>query len=172
MHREIYLAGGCFWGLEQYFSCVPGVLSTQVGYANAVVPNPSYELVCTGRTGAAQAVRVVYDAVMIPFDGILRLFFDVIDPVSVNRQGSDCGTQFRTGIYARNAEDLREAQRFVQAEQMRCRLPLAVEVLPLKNYFRAEEYHQKYLDTHPGGYCHIGKEAFDHARNYKVQAAR
>lgn len=172
MLREIYLAGGCFWGLEHYFSFVSGVISTQVGYANAVVPNPSYELVCTGRTGAAETVRVVYDPGQVPFDGILRLFFDVIDPVSVNRQGPDVGTQYRTGIYVRSAGDLHDALRFVQTEQALYSVPLAVEVLPLKNYFRAEEYHQKYLDTHPGEYCHIGKEAFDHARNYKVQAAR
>lgn len=172
MLNEMYLAGGCFWGLQHYFDCVNGVVETEVGYANAVVPCPSYQLVCTGTTGAAETVRVVYDTDVIPTDSILRLFFDAIDPTTVNRQGNDRGTQYRSGIYVKTQQDLKEAEKFVQAEQKLYRVPLAVEVLPLENFWPAEEYHQKYLDTNPGGYCHIGKEAFDHARSYKVPAAR
>lgn len=175
MQKEIYLAGGCFWGLEHYFDCVPGVISTQVGYANATVPNPSYELVCSGRTGAAETVHVVYDPERIPLQDILRLFFDVIDPFSLNRQGNDRGTQYRTGIYTVTPEDLLSAQEFVEGEQERLspgrKRQIAVEVQPLQNFYRAEGYHQKYLDCNPGGYCHIGKEAFEHARNYKVETA-
>ena len=171
MRKEIYLAGGCFWGLQRYFDCVHGVVETEVGYANAVVRCPSYELVCTGVTHAAEAVRVVFDTEMLSLDDVLRLFFDAIDPTTVNRQGNDRGTQYRSGIYTRSEEELRRAERFVEAEQARYSVALAVEVQPLENFWPAEEYHQKYLESNPRGYCHIGEEAFKHARNYKVSEA-
>lgn len=158
--------------MEHYLRMLPGVISAEVGYANSDVPNPSYDLVCTGRTGAAETVHIVYDDDVLPMDDLLGLYFDVIDPFSYNRQGNDFGTQYRTGIYTTNAEDLRDALQFVADEQERLQRQVAVEVMPLVNFYRAEGYHQKYLEHNPGGYCHIGKEAFEHARNYKMETSR
>lgn len=171
MRKDLYLAGGCFWGLEHYFNEVPGVLKTEVGYANSDVPSPTYNLVCSGRTGAAETVHVVYDDDVLPLNDLLRLYFDVIDPFSYNRQGNDFGTQYRTGIYTEHPAELPDLLQFAADEQDRLGRQLAVEVMPLLNFYRAENYHQKYLQQNPGGYCHIGKEAFDHARNYKVETS-
>ena len=104
-NREIYFAGGCFWGVEEYFSGVPGVLRTQTGYANGHQPHPTYEAVCTGKTGHAETVRVEYQPETIGLEQLLELFFAVIDPVSVNRQGPDIGPQYRTGIFYTDTED-------------------------------------------------------------------
>ncbi len=106
MIKTIYLAGGCFWGTAHLFSLVPGVSGTTAGYANSIVPDPSYEQVCTGATGAAETVRVEYDADSVGLSDLLMLFFKSIDPVSVNRQGGDSGPQYRTGIYYTDAADV------------------------------------------------------------------
>jgi peptide methionine sulfoxide reductase msrA/msrB len=156
----IYLAGGCFWGTEKYLASIRGVLSTEVGYANGNTENPTYEEVCHNHTGHAETVRVTYDPATLPLPFLLELFFAVINPVAVNRQGNDCGTQYRTGIYYADAADRPVAVRSVAELQKRHAEPVAVEVLPLANFTEAEAYHQKYLDKNPNGYCHIPRERF------------
>jgi len=152
--KTIYLAGGCFWGMQKFIDQFEGVLATEVGYANGPDTPPSYEDVCHD-SGHAETVRVDYDEGKLPLDTLLDMYFLVIDPLSVNRQGGDEGIQYRTGVYYTD-----EAQRpaieaaFARAEQ-KAGAKLAVELKPLKNFFSAEEYHQKYLDKNPGGYCHI-----------------
>jgi len=169
--REIYLAGGCFWGTEKYLSAIRGVLSTQVGYANGRTDNPTYEDVCYRNTGHAEAVRVVYDPGVIPLEFLLELFYESIDPVSVNRQGADYGTQYRTGIYYVDDKDLPVIQRSIAKLQERYDEPIAIEVEPLRNFSPAEEYHQKYLDKHPDGYCHIPKALFEKAAKAIINPA-
>lgn len=161
--REIYLAGGCFWGTEKYLSLIRGVVSTEVGYANGNTENPTYEEVCTQNTGHAETVRVIYDPNIISLEFLLELFHKSIDPVSVNRQGNDYGTQYRTGIYYVDETDLEVIQRSIAELQKEYDKPIAIEVEPLRNFTRAEEYHQKYLDKNPNGYCHIPKNKFEEA---------
>ncbi|WP_312354946.1 peptide-methionine (R)-S-oxide reductase MsrB [Aminipila sp.] len=160
---EIYLAGGCFWGTEKYLSLIPGVLSTQAGYANGNTEEPTYEEVCNRNTGHAETVRVVYDSEIIPLAFLLELYYESIDPVSVNRQGGDYGPQYRTGIYYVNEEDLQVINHSILQLQEQYGKPIAIEVEPLHNFTPAEEYHQKYLDKHPGGYCHISKAKLEKA---------
>lgn len=160
---EIYLAGGCFWGTEKYLSSIRGVISTQVGYANGETQNPTYEQVCYQNTGHAETVRVVYDPLIISLTFLLELYFDSIDPVSVNCQGGDFGTQYRTGIYYTNDKDLQVIKSSIAKLQERYKRPIAIEVELLRNYTPAEEYHQKYLDKNPDGYCHISPKLFEKA---------
>lgn len=162
--KEIYLAGGCFWGTEKYLSCVNGIIETEVGYANGNTKNPTYEEVCRNNTGHAETVKVVYDDSMIGLDYILTLYYDVINPVSINRQGGDVGSQYRTGIYYIDESDIEVIQLSISKLQESYTEKIAIEVLPLLNYYRAEEYHQKYLDKNPSGYCHIGHDKFDLAK--------
>lgn len=164
MKKEIYLAGGCFWGTEKYFDCLPGVLATEVGYANGNTENPSYQEVCHNDTGHAETVKVEYDDTLLSLSFLLERYYDVIDPVSVNRQGGDQGTQYRTGIYFTDGADEPVICSSITALQEKYAQPIAVEVLPLRNFYPAEEYHQKYLDKNPGGYCHIGARKFDAAK--------
>ncbi len=154
--KTVYLAGGCFWGLQKFFDQFDGIISTESGYANGPTENPSYEDVCSS-SGHAEAVRIVYDEKIISLRQIIRFFFMVIDPVAMNRQGNDVGIQYRTGIYYTEEgqiEDIKSVYDKVEETQGR---KLAVEVEPLSNYYSAEEYHQKYLDKHPTGYCHISR---------------
>lgn len=153
--KEIYLAGGCFWGLEAYLKQIPGVWDTDVGYANGTTKNPTYKEVCSQDTGHAETVHVIYDADTLNLDTLLRAYFKVIDPVSENQQGNDRGTQYRTGIYYNNEMDLSTINNAIAAEQEKQSNPIQTEVLPLDNYYLAEEYHQDYLTKNPGGYCHI-----------------
>ena len=161
--KEIYLAGGCFWGTEKYLSLVKGIVSTEVGYANGSTEKPTYEDVCHRNTGHAETVKVMYDPDVISLEFILNLYYDVIDPVSKNRQGNDRGVQYRTGIYYTDEKDKAVILESIKGLQKRYDKPVAIEVMPLQNYFKAEEYHQKYLDKNPGGYCHIGGEKFKKA---------
>ena len=153
--RDIYFAGGCFWGVEEYFSRIPGVEKATVGYANGTTEKPDYEAVCSGQTGHAETVHVRYSPRQVSLATLVRQFFKIIDPLSVNRQGNDIGTQYRTGIYYSDASDRKELEALMAEEQARHSRPLAVELLPLTKYWLAEEYHQDYLKKHPGGYCHI-----------------
>lgn len=152
--RSIYLAGGCFWGMQKFFDQFEGVLSTQVGYANGPDRAPTYQEVCRN-SGHAETVRIDYDEGKLSLDKLLDLFFLVIDPLSVNKQGGDEGIQYRTGVYYTNPDQLPMIQAAFEKEAAKVGSPLAVELLPLTNFFPAEEYHQKYLDKNPGGYCHI-----------------
>lgn len=154
-NSTIYFAGGCFWGTEKFFRSVPGVVETEVGYANSDVEHPSYQQVCTGLTHAAETVRVVYNPRRVTLPYLIKLYLMTVDPTSVNRQGGDAGTQYRTGIYT-----VSEADRQTVAESLRQAAegydsPIVVENLPLRNFYPAEMYHQDYLDKNPGGYCHI-----------------
>lgn len=167
MKKTIYLAGGCFWGTEHLFSLVPGVVDTTVGYANSSVPAPTYRQVCTGATGAAETVRVDYDSSLVGLSDLLRLYFRSIDPTSLNRQGNDIGTQYRTGIYYTDPADLPVIEAEVATLQRRHSEPLAIEVMPLENFYPAENYHQGYLYKNPGGYCHVDPALFAEARAMK-----
>lgn len=164
--KEIYLAGGCFWGVEEYFSRIPGVEGVTSGYANGKTANPSYEEVCSQRTGHAEAVHVRYDPNSVSLNTLLEQFFKIIDPLSVNRQGNDVGLQYRSGIYFVNEEDKITAEEVMTRESQRHGRPLAVELLPLQAFCPAEEYHQGYLKKNPGGYCHIN---FDSLKDLPAQ---
>jgi len=153
--RDIWLAGGCFWGLEAYLDRLRGVVWTQVGYANGDTDNPTYEQVCYSNTGHAETVFVRYDPAQIPLATLLAYFFKVVDPTTLDRQGADRGRQYRSGIYYRDAVDEPVIRAVIVAEQRKYRAPVVTEVMPLYNYYPAEEYHQKYLAKNPGGYCHI-----------------
>ena len=165
--KDIYLAGGCFWGTEHYFKQMEGVVETEVGYANGKVENPTYEQVCTDKTGFAETVRVSYCPDVISLEFLLKMYFKAIDPVSVNQQGHDKGTQYRTGIYYTDAEDLAIINKVYAEEQENYQQQLAVEKLPLQNFYKAEEYHQDYLDKNPTGYCHLPLSLFEFARKAK-----
>jgi peptide-methionine (S)-S-oxide reductase/peptide methionine sulfoxide reductase msrA/msrB len=165
--KEIYLAGGCFWGTEKYLDNISGIVQTDVGYANGNTENPTYQEVCHNNTGHAETVHVIYDPKQIRLAFILTLYYDVIDPTSVNRQGGDTGAQYRTGIYYLDEVDLPIIQGSLQELQSHYEKPIAIEVQPLRNYYHAEEYHQKYLDKNPSGYCHIHREKFDQAKSAK-----
>jgi peptide-methionine (S)-S-oxide reductase len=153
--KEIYLAGGCFWGLQAYFDLRKGIKETVVGYANGITENPTYEEVCTNTTGYAETVYIKYDENEITLSKILEDLFKVIDPTLLNRQGGDMGTQYRTGIYYVDKEDLIVINDSVEKEKLKYSKPIVTEVEPLKNFYSAEDYHQKYLEKNPNGYCHI-----------------
>ena len=150
---EIYLAGGCFWGLEEYFSCISGVLQTSVGYANGQVETTNYQLI--KETDHAETVQVIYDEKVVSLREILLYYFRVIDPLSVNQQGNDRGRQYRTGIYYLEEADLPTINTVVREQELLIGRKIAVEVEKLRHYILAEDYHQDYLKKNPGGYCHI-----------------
>lgn len=161
----IYLAGGCFWGTEKYISLIPGVVSTEVGYANGNTQKPTYEEVCKNNTGHAETVKVGYDSNLLSLKALLERFYESIDPTSINRQGGDRGVQYRTGIYYINESDKAIIQESIEALAKKHDKPIAIEVAKLNNYYPAEEYHQKYLDKNPNGYCHISPELFLKAKS-------
>ena len=150
---EIYLAGGCFWGLEEYFSRISGVLKTSVGYANGQVETTNYQLI--KETDHAETVQVVYDEKVVSLREVLLYYFRVIDPLSVNQQGNDRGRQYRTGIYYLEEADLPTINTVVREQELLIGRKIAVEVEKLRHYILAEDYHQDYLKKNPGGYCHI-----------------
>lgn len=164
MIRTIYFAGGCFWGIAHLFSLVPGVTDTTAGYANSIVANPSYKEVCTGRTDAAETVKVDYDTDCVSLNQLIDLFVESIDPTSVNKQGGDVGTQYRTGIFYTDPSDAPTVNAAMDALNESLGGRLAVERGPLVNFYPAEEYHQDYLDKNPGGYCHVSPMLFAKAR--------
>ena len=164
MQKEIYLAGGCFWGTEKYLENISGIIETEVGYANGNTEKPTYEEVCHHHTGHAETVKVVYEDTIVHLPFLLNLYYDVINPVSVNRQGGDTGTQYRTGIYFTDRKDETVILDSIAELQKKYQEKIAIEVKPLSNYYRAEEYHQKYLDKNPHGYCHIGADKFEKAK--------
>ena len=153
--REIYLAGGCFWGVEEYFSLVPGVVDAVNGYANGSVASPTYEQVCTGATGHVETVRVIYDPAIVSLKTLVEQLFAIIDPLSVSRQGNDVGSQYRTGVYYVDAADKPVVRAVFDAEQAKHDRPIVTELGPLECFYEAEDYHQDYLRKNPGGYCHV-----------------
>jgi peptide methionine sulfoxide reductase msrA/msrB len=167
MERNIFFAGGCFWGVEKYFSLIPGITATEAGYANGHIDNPTYEQVCRGDSGFAETVKVSYDEKRVSLVFLLTAFFEVIDPFSLNRQGPDVGVQYRTGIYTDDPHTLDLITRYVRNLQRKSAQKIATEVLPLSNYYPAEEYHQKYLEHNRNGYCHIDNAVFEKLKNLK-----
>ena len=162
--KEIYLAGGCFWGAEHYFRNIEGVVDTEVGFANGDTPSPTYEQVYIDTTGYTETVRVIYDQERLPLDELVLDYFQAIDPLSVNKQGEDCGTRYRTGVYYKDPDDLETIKGVfgkVEAEYGR---PLAVELEPLRNFHAADGRHQDYLVKNPDGYCHLPLKLFRYPR--------
>lgn len=169
--KTIYLAGGCFWGTQKFFDQFQGVVSTEVGYANgpddvnspddknSPASAPTYQDVCNN-SGHAETVRIDYDDSVLSLTELLNYYFLVIDPLSVNKQGGDVGIQYRTGIYYTSEEQLPEIEAVYREQEEKAGAKLAVELEPLRNFYSAEEYHQKYLDKNPGGYCHIPARYF------------
>jgi peptide methionine sulfoxide reductase msrA/msrB len=155
MKNTIYLAGGCFWGVQAYMKKLPGILETEAGYANGNTVNPSYEEVCKKNTGHAETVRVVYEEETISLEIILCAFFKVVDPTQLNRQGGDVGTQYRNGVFYEREEDRSVIENVVERLRESYREPVVTEIKRLENFYPAEAYHQDYLDKNPGGYCHI-----------------
>lgn len=164
MIKSIYFAGGCFWGTEHFFKQIEGVTFTETGYANGSTPDPTYRQVYTDTTGYAETVHVEYDNDVIDLEFLVRMFFKAIDPTSLNRQGEDVGTRYRTGIYYTDAEELPCIKKIYDEIGRQYESPLVVELEPLKNFNRAEDYHQDYLENNPDGYCHLPLELFEFAR--------
>ncbi len=158
--KTIYLAGGCFWGMQKFFDQFEGVLSTEVGYANGPTDETTYKEVCAS-SGHAETVKIGFDEAKIGLVELLDYYFMAIDPLSVNKQGGDEGIQYRTGIYYDDESLLPAIRERCAAEEKKLGRPIAVEVKPLINFCSAEEYHQDYLEKNPGGYCHIGAHMFN-----------
>ena len=165
--KEIYLAGGCFWGTEHYFKQIDGVVDTEVGFANGITENPTYKEVCTDKTGFAETVHVTYNPDKVSLKFLLEMYFKAIDPTSINRQGHDTGTQYRTGVYYTDSTDEATISKVFDEEQKHIQGKIVVENLPLKNFYKAEDYHQDYLDKNPDGYCHLPQSLFEFARKAK-----
>ncbi|AWK62270.1 peptide methionine sulfoxide reductase MrsA [Helicobacter cinaedi PAGU611] len=159
----IYLAGGCFWGMQGYFDRLKGVLDSSVGYANSKIANPSYDLVCSGASGAVETLKLEYDESALSLREIIERFLSIIDPCALNYQGNDRGTQYRNGVYYEDSQSesvIRECLKKWEQGQNR---KAVTEILPLANFYEAESYHQKYLEKNPNGYCHIDIESALHS---------
>lgn len=186
--KTIYLAGGCFWGAEHFLKRIHGVVATEVGFANGNTEHPSYKEVYTDTTGFAETVKVDYDPGQLSLVFLLEMYFKAIDPLSLNRQGEDSGTRYRTGVYYSDPEDYRTVKYVFDAVEKSLGIGgdegkssvdggasgkcLAVELLPLKNYYPAEDYHQDYLDKNPDGYCHLPAALFELSRGAKCPMRR
>ncbi|GKX28211.1 peptide methionine sulfoxide reductase MsrA [Vallitalea longa] len=153
--KTIVFAGGCFWGVEEYFNLLKGVTFTKVGYANGNVISPTYEQVCTSATGHYEAVYVEYDDCVISLEKLLDAYWEIVDPTALNRQGPDIGSQYSTGIFYTNEDDRKVIEESKERQQVKYRAPIVTAIEPLKCFFNGEEYHQKYLKKNPKGYCHI-----------------
>ena len=162
--KDIYFAGGCFWGTEHFFKQIEGVVLTEVGFANGHTENPTYKEVYTDQTGFAETVFVRFRPDVVSLEFLLQMFFKAIDPTSLNKQGHDEGTRYRTGVYYTDPADLPVIEKVFAEEQKNYEQPLVVEKLPLQNFYTAEEYHQNYLDKNPEGYCHLPLSLFEFAR--------
>ena len=169
MKKEIYLAAGCFWGTQKYLSLIQGVLETAVGYANGFTQQPTYEEVCEDTTGYAESVKIVYDDERVSLDFLLKLFFDTIEPNVLHFVEGETQTQYRAGIYYLDDADKIIATAAVASLQADYEAKVTIEVLPLERFYLAEEYHQNYLDKHPGSHCHINSEMFTRAKQAVMQ---
>ena len=150
-------AAGCFWGVEKVFAAMPGVVSTQVGYTGGKVKNPSYELVCTGVTGHAEAIEVTYDPAKISYETLLEFFWKYHDPTTLNQQGNDHGTQYRSAVFYHTPEQKKAVEKSKEILEKAgiFKKPIVTQIEPAAEFYRAEEYHQQYLKKNPNGYCHI-----------------
>jgi len=165
MNKTIYLAGGCFWGMQKYIKLIRGVMSTEVGFANGHTHNPSYKEVYTDTTGHAETVKVIYDPEVLDLGDLVRFFFKAIDPLSLNRQGGDEGTRYRTGVYYTDEYEKDAILNVFDEVSTGIGEDVVVECCPLECYYPAEEYHQDYLDKNPNGYCHLTPELFEVAKS-------
>lgn len=165
--NKIYLAGGCFWGVEAYFSKIPGIIYTEAGYANGKTQNPKYEDVLKGDTNFVEAVLIEYNPYEISLSDILNHYFSIVDLTTLNRQALDVGTQYRSGIYYVDDKDRDVIAHAIDQQQKKLKQPIVTEVKKLENFYKAEEYHQKYLEKHPGGYCHIDLSKLNKYNKYK-----
>ncbi len=157
--QSIILAAGCFWGVEELIRKVPGVTETEVGYSGGSIANPTYEIVKLGNSGHAEAVKITYDPKKVSLEKILELFFQLHDPTTLNRQGNDVGTQYRSTIFTTNDDERKTAQRAIEKAQTKWPNPIKTTVDPLKQFYPAEVYHQDYLQKNPGGYtCHYWRK--------------
>ena len=152
MEKTIYFAGGCFWGVSEYFSRLKGVNSVECGYANGNTAFPTYQEVKSQKTGHAETVKIDYDDQIISLDKLIEHFLRFVDPYSLNKQGEDEGIQYRSGIYYQNKED---KEIIIESINRRIGSNHVIEITPLRNYYKAEEYHQDYLKKNPQGYCHV-----------------
>lgn len=159
--KEIYYAGGCFWGVQEYFSRIPGVYEVTSGYANGKTENPTYKEVVNENTGHAETIHLRYDPSVISLKTLTRQFFKIINPVSVDRQGNDMGHQYRSGVYYKDKGDIPVLQEIFDEIQKEYTTPIVAELKPLESYYLAEEYHQDYLKKNPCGYCHISFETLN-----------
>ncbi len=159
-HEQAMFGMGCFWGVERLFWQLPGIWMTRAGYAAGYTPNPTYEEVCTGRTGHNEVVHVIYDPARIAYEDLLRAFWEGHDPTQGMRQGNDRGTQYRSGIYTYGEAQAGAARRSRDAYARRLAAaglgPITTEILPAPEFYHAEDYHQQYLSKNPGGYCGLG----------------
>jgi len=153
--KKIVLAGGCFWGVEAYFKRVKGILATKSGYANGKTKEVTYKDVCTGETGYVEACCLEYDEKILQLKMILDHLFRIIDPTSLNKQGGDIGTQYRTGIYYIDLKDKGIVKQYIEDQGSSYSKPIVVEIEKLDKFYDAEEYHQEYLEKNPNGYCHV-----------------
>ncbi|MDR1421244.1 MAG: peptide-methionine (S)-S-oxide reductase MsrA [Coriobacteriales bacterium] len=171
--KTIYLAGGCFWSVEKYVRAIGGVVATRVGYANGSVAEPSYEQVCSGTTGHAETVELTYDETALDLRDLLWLFFEIIDPLALNRQGKDVGTQYRTGVFYVDPPDgvIAQAALAELGTRYANRGAVVTQCAPLESFYEAEEYHQHYLEKHPDGYCHIDPTAYQGIERRLARAA-
>ena len=158
--KSIILAGGCFWGVQAYYDKVKGVLSTNVGYIDGDFPNPNYEQVCNG-SNHAEAVKIEYDEKEVSLKHLLDHFFQIIDPTTLNRQGNDLGKQYRTGIFYDNEDDFQFINNYIESIKNQYKSKIRTEVKKAKEFYLAEENHQKYLRKNPCGYCHIDLSLVD-----------
>ncbi len=161
--EKIIFAAGCFWGVQAYFKKIKGVLKTTVGYCGGHTENPSYEQVCTGTTGHAESVLIEFDNDIVSLDQLLEHFWKIHDPTSLNRQGADIGTQYRSAIFYfddRQKEIIEKSKR-KQEESGKYKFSIVTQIAPATNFYKAEEYHQDYLDKNPNGYCHIDLSMLD-----------
>ena len=166
--KSIYFAGGCFWGVQHFFSLVQGVSKAVCGYANGNTGRPSYEQVYTDTTGFTETVKVTYRPEQISLEELCGLFFSIIDPLSVNRQGHDEGTRYRTGIFWADEADAPVVRKACAQLSEKLGQPLAVEQEPLRNFYEAEERHQDYLDKNPEGYCHLSLKTFRYLKIWQT----
>lgn len=162
--REIWFAAGCFWGAQKFFKMVDGVTFTEVGFANGNTENPSYKEVYTDTTGHAECVHVRYNPNIVTLNELAELYFKIIDPLSLNKQGEDEGTRYRTGVYYSDNQDFETLQVVFKKQESALGSKLMVELLPLQCFYTAEEYHQDYLDKNSNGYCHLSQEVFEWAK--------
>ncbi len=153
--NKIVIAGGCFWGVEEYYRRLKGVNGSRVGYAQGVKETPTYQEVCSGETNHAEVAEIEYDENVISLEKILEHLFRIVDPTSLNKQGGDIGTQYRVGVYPRTEEEIQRVLTYYDLRQKDYLKPLVMECELLRDFYDAEDYHQKYLVKNPSGYCHI-----------------